>query len=152
MRALRLIVLAGVLVLALSAVVREATASPQLGTSTSCAAYGTTNACRSKTVQNVSSSTWNAGVWSYTKNPQTNIGVIGWSWWTVREWRSGVITYEYYGGASTRTNTYTHQANGNHSKHSCSLTRTGYSMGNHDFHQSGYTHIYPYKEYSEVLW
>jgi len=121
------------------------------GSSESCQSYADSNACRKKGVVNVSSSEWNARVWSTMKNPTISIDTIGESWWTARETCNGNITgqVEYDGEVEYNDSEFWDVSV--HLKHSCGGTRLGWSMGNHDFHESGYTHIYPYKEYPMAI-
>jgi hypothetical protein len=129
----------------------RAWAAPLADLSESCQSYAGSNACRMKGVQNIDSSTWGANMRSQMKNPQINIDVIGRSWWTVRETCNGSITYQAQYGGAVDYNDYMFFDAGGYYKHSCSGNRVGWSMGNHDFHKSGYTHIYPYKEHSYPL-
>jgi hypothetical protein len=85
------------------------------------------------------------------KNPTISIDTIGESWWTARETCNGNITgqVEYDGEVEYNDSEFWDVSV--HLKHSCGGTRLGWSMGNHDFHESGYTHIYPYKEYPMAI-
>ncbi len=141
---------AAICLLILSLLALDAAAAPSAGASTTCQPYGTTNACRWKRVDNLSIN-WNAGVSSYTTNPVTDIGVIGWPYWTIRETCSGAITMQEIRDPSIRTNASSHTRLESFQKQGCGGTRVGWSMGNHDFHQFGYEHIYPPKQYSEPL-
>jgi hypothetical protein len=144
---------AALLSLGLALVVALALASDTAyaGSSESCQSYATSNACRKKGVVNVSSSEWNAKVWSTMKNPTISIDVIGESWWTARETCNGNITYQQEYDGEVDLNDSEFYDVSVHLKHSCGGSRLGWSMGNHDFHESGYTHIYPYKEYPMAI-
>ncbi len=150
MKASRHVFISAVCLLLLSMVATEARASPARGTATRCEPYGTTNACMRKEVTNLSIN-FIAGVSSYTHNPVTNIGVIGWSWWTIQQTCSGRLIYHVERGPSVRYNTDYHGRMETHPKRPCDRTRVGWSLGNHDFHQSGFQHIYPPHSHSEGI-
>lgn len=147
MKTARLLILAPILVLVVGSVAVDVGAAPPADGLIGCQAYATSNACKRKDVIKTSSSTWTAGVKSYMDNPVITINTIGWSWWTARETCNAAITYQQQYGGSTSSNASSKQDWSYHLSHSCSGTRKGWSMGNHDFHKSGYTHIYPYWEY-----
>jgi len=149
MKKLSVLVLLSILLIVLGLPGEGVGASPFQGSSTSCQSYATAQACRTKGISDLGSS-YSATVISYMTNPTINIGTIGYSWWTVREKCTGIITYQAQYGGGVNYNSSYYSRSTNHSNHTCSPPnwRIGYSMGNHDFNDSGSSHIYPYKEYS----
>lgn len=122
---------------------------PLLGSSTTCNDYGGDDACRQKGVLNVDYR-WSASVYSYM-NPSVAIGTIGYSYWTVREKCDGTITHQINYGGAVVYNSSSMWDSSAQTKHTCYSNRTGESLGNHDFHRSGQSHIYPYKIYTGGL-
>ncbi len=126
-------------------------ASPLASSSTSCQSYAGAFACRSKGVASTGPSTWGANVQSYMASPAISIDTIGYSYWTVRETCDGDITSQWnYGGTVDHYTSSFWDASAQY-KHYCGGSRVGWSFGNHDFHKSGYSHIYPYKLHSQGL-
>ncbi len=148
---LRLLTLLLSMSLIATVVVIDAGASPLPTSSESCQSYAGSNACRAKGVDNSSSTTWGANVRSRMTTPRININVIGESWWTVRETCNGSITSQTQYGGEVEYNDYEFFDASAQVKHSCGGTRVGWSMGNHDFYKSGYSHIYPYKSHSMTI-
>jgi hypothetical protein len=128
-----------------------AEAAPLAGGSTSCQSYAGSNACRRKEATSTGPTTWTASVKSYMTNPTISIDTIGRSWWTVRETCNSQITHQHRYDGRVRYSTSSFQNWSYQLEHYCSGARYGWSMGNHDFHESGYSHIYPYKSYSRHL-
>lgn len=121
------------------------------GSSESCQSYAGSNACRKKGVVSTGSSTWSGQVWSTMKNPPIDADTIGYSYWTVRETCDGQITSQVqYGGYHDHNTDSFYDVNAM-AKHACPGSRLGHSLGNHDFDESGYQHIYPYKSYSQGI-
>lgn len=124
-----------------------AESSPRMGGSIDCPAYAGSHSCKTKTMTPTDIDTWDAGVSSEMENPRISIGTIGWSWWTVRETCNGNFLLNQQYGGSVSYNTYVKSQTRSYFRHACSGTHQGWSMGNHDFYQSGYAHITPYWEY-----
>lgn len=138
--------LAGLIILT-GVVFADGIAAPLLGSSETCQAYAGSNACSKKAVASTGSTTWGGNVYSEMKNPRINIGVIGEAYWTVRETCNGAITSQSQYGGEADYGDYLFLDSSAQLKHTCGGTRVGWSLGNHDYNQSGYSHITPYKEY-----
>ena len=98
------------------------------------------------TVWNNSGSYWDAGVRSYTANPTRVMDDIGYSYWTVRQRCYGsIIQQTNYGGHVLHYRS-SYWAAVTKIKAYCSnpYARLGESLGNHDFYDWPYSHIYPY--------
>lgn len=113
--------------------------------------YAGTNAGASKDSYIVSSTAWNANIRSFTYAPGgppgsgANIGTIGWVWWTFRETCGSVILSNWpqpsrviYGGRDIGDT-------GFDSRRFCSpgQSHLGWSMGKHDFKQTGWPNWNP---------
>ena len=69
---------------------------------------------------------------------------IGYSWWTVRERCNGSITKQVIVGGHVFHYKSSYYAAMTVTKRTCSGTRLGQSMGNHDFYKWPYSHKYLY--------
>lgn len=88
---------------------------------------------------------WDAGVRSYTDSPPRVMDDIGFSYWTVRQRCNGTIVWQttYSGHVLHYTSSY--WAATTRQKVACNpYARVGESLGNHDFYDWPYSHIYPY--------
>ena len=82
---------------------------------------------------NVSANTFSAWVWSHALS---NIGTIGWTWWTVRQYCPDLGTYpvNYQFGGDANYNTDSDYSASNHYVSTCNnLTKEFQNLGTHDF-------------------
>lgn len=110
-----------------------------------------TQAHYSHTVENHSgTSSWSAGVLSQSKTPAISMDDIGFSYWTVQAWCADqrIDWWQYANGAhgDVHHNTSSYWASITRTKGYCANPndRNGQSIGNHDFYENPYAHLYPY--------
>lgn len=90
--------------------------------------------CYAEKGLNVNADTFSAYVWSYC---HSNIGTIGWTWWTVREYCPESGTYpvnEQFGGDALYNDDSNYGAS-NHYNYSCGAGKPKQfqNLGTHDF-------------------
>lgn len=105
--------------------------------------YGITTAHAEKTVEN-GTPYWNAKLWSTSKNPALSMDDIGYSYWTVREKCGSAITNQVNLGGHVLHNTYLYYSAQTMTKQYCGGFRYGESLGNHDYYEYPYSHLYIY--------
>jgi len=98
------------------------------------------------TVTNHTGSYWDAGVRSYTASPTRTMDDIGYSYWAIREWCYTTLSKTNTYGGHVLHYTSSYWAASTRTKQFCSnpSQRLGESLGNHDFYDWPYSHIYPY--------
>lgn len=104
---------------------------------------GITTAHAEKTIVN-GTPYWNAKLWSTSKNPALSMDDIGYSYWTVREKCGSIIKTQVNFSGHVLHNTYLYYSAQTMTKKSCTGFRYGESLGNHDFYEYPYSHLYMY--------
>ncbi len=104
---------------------------------------GITTAYAEKSIMNYSTH-WDTKLWSKSKSPAINMDDIGYSWWTIREKCNGVITNQVQYGGHVLHNTPLYYSATTMTKRTCSGYRLGESLGNHDYYEYPYSHLYLY--------
>lgn len=105
--------------------------------------YGITTAQAEKTIQN-GTPYWNAKLWSRSQSPAINMDDIGRSYWTVREKCGTTITNQVNLSGHVLHNTSLYYSAQTMTKRACSGFRYGESLGNHDYYEYPYSHLYMY--------
>ena len=105
------------------------------------------------TVTNDNSTYWSAGVSSRTNNPVRTMDDIGYSYWTTRQYCSGVIKKQNQMSGNVLHYKSNYWASATYAKVTCSNPngREGESLGNHDFYDYPYSHIYPYSADRHII-
>lgn len=148
MKSLRLLLVPSILVLIIATHGLDVGAAPVAAGSISCQNYATSHACKRKDVTSTGADTWTAGVKSYMDNPVITIDTIGYAYWTAYVTCDGDISYWKFYTGQVIYNASSFQDWSYHLKPFCGGSRWGHSVGNHDFHKSGYTHIWPYHSFT----
>ena len=104
---------------------------------------GITTAKAEKTIEN-GTPYWNAKLWSRSQSPVINMDDIGYSYWTVREKCGTTVTKQVNLSGHVLHNTSLYYSAQTMPKQNCSGFRYGESLGNHDFYEYPYSHLYMY--------
>jgi len=78
---------------------------------------------------------------------------IGYSYWTLRQWCGGIIIAQMVSPGHVLHYTSVYWASSMQQKAYCGApyTREGESLGNHDFYDWPYNHIYPYSAARHIV-
>ena len=104
---------------------------------------GITIAYAEKSITN-HSTYWEQRLWSKSQSPAINMDDIGYSWWTIRERCNGVIMNQVQYGGHVLHNTSLYYSGNTMTKKTCGGYRLGESLGNHDYYEYPYSHLYLY--------
>lgn len=104
-------------------------------------------------VWNAPGSSWEAGVRSFTANPTRTMDDIGYSYWSLRQWCYTTLLYATTYGGHVNHYASDYWATTIQYKYICSNPnqRLAESLGNHDFYDWPYNHIYPYSYKSAYI-
>jgi len=99
-----------------------------------------------KYIYNGPGSYWETSVYTYTANPTRTMDDIGYSYWSVRQWCYDTLLHASTYGGNVNHYASSHWVTSPRTKYYCTnpYQRMGESLGNHDFYDWPYSHMYPY--------